>query len=98
MHIKATHCINCSANTQDHYKRSSPTLEARKSVLLLAARLKVAFEDLGVDIVEHPSRISKLAHIHCVLVDFKCIVDVWGALDEISISHGKESEFRRDKL
>ena len=49
---RPTHCINCSANTQDHYKRSSPTLEARKSVLLLAARLKVAFEDLGVDIVD----------------------------------------------
>ena len=50
--MRPTHCINCSANTQDHYKRSAPTLEARKSVLLLAARLKVAFEDLGVDIVD----------------------------------------------
>ena len=32
--------INCSANTQDHYRKSAPTLGARKSVLLLAARLK----------------------------------------------------------
>ena len=44
-----TTCINCSANTQDHYRRSAPTLSARKSVLLLAARLKVAFKNCGID-------------------------------------------------
>ena len=41
--------INCSANTQDHYRKSAPTLGARKSVLLLAARLKVAFKNCGLD-------------------------------------------------
>ena len=45
-------CINCSANTQDHYKRVSPTLEARKSVLLLAARIKVAFETCGIHLID----------------------------------------------
>lgn len=35
-------CINYS---QDHYKKSAPTLGARKSVLMLAACLKVAFEN-----------------------------------------------------
>ena len=44
-----TTCIHCSANTQDHYRRSAPTLSARKSVLLLAARLKVAFKNCGLD-------------------------------------------------
>ena len=47
-HKPAT-CINCSANTQDHYRKSAPTLGARKSVLLLAARLKVAFKNCGLD-------------------------------------------------
>ena len=42
-------CINCSANTQDHYKKSAPTLGARKSVLMLAARLKVAFANCGLE-------------------------------------------------
>ena len=36
-------------NTQDHYRKSAPTLGARKSVLLLAARLKVAFKNCGLD-------------------------------------------------
>ena len=45
-------CNNCSANTQDHYKRVSPTLEARKSVLLLAARIKVAFERCGIHLID----------------------------------------------
>ena len=49
---KPAYCINCSANTQDHYKRSSPTLEARKSVLLLAARIKVAFEKCGINFID----------------------------------------------
>ena len=49
---RPTHCINCSANTQDHYKRVSPTLEARKSVLLLAARIKVALETCGIDLLD----------------------------------------------
>ena len=34
-----------------------------------------------------------MAHIYCVFVDFKCIVGVWGALDEISISHGRSQNF-----
>ena len=42
-------CTNCSANTQDHYKKSAPTLGARKSVLMLAARLKVAFANCGLE-------------------------------------------------
>ena len=42
-------CISCPANTQDHYKKSAPTLGARKSVLMLAARLKVAFENCGLE-------------------------------------------------
>ena len=42
-------CINCSANTQDHYKKSPPTLGARKSALMLAARLKVAFANCGLE-------------------------------------------------
>ena len=46
---KPASCINCSANTQDHYRKSAPTLGARKSVLLLAARLKVAFKNCGLD-------------------------------------------------
>ena len=46
---KPSSCINCSANTQDHYRKSAPTLGARKSVLLLAARLKVAFKNCGLD-------------------------------------------------
>ena len=46
---KPASCINCSANTQDHYGKSAPTLGARKSVLLLAARLKVAFKNCGLD-------------------------------------------------
>ena len=45
-------CINCSANTQDHYKKSAPTLGARKSVLMLAARLKVAFANCGLDYMD----------------------------------------------
>jgi len=45
--LRPTTCINCSANTQDHYKKSAPTLGARKSVLMLAARLKVAFATCG---------------------------------------------------
>ena len=49
---RPAHCINCSANTQDHYKRVSPTLEARKSVFLLAARIKVAFETCGIDLID----------------------------------------------
>ena len=47
--FKPAACINCSANTQDHYRKSAPTLGARKSVLLLAARLKVAFKNCGLD-------------------------------------------------
>ena len=47
--FRPTTCINCSANTQDHYKKSAPTLGARKSVLVLAARLKVAFKNCGLD-------------------------------------------------
>ena len=46
---KPASCINCSANTQDHYRKSAPTLGAQKSVLLLAARLKVAFKNCGLD-------------------------------------------------
>jgi len=46
---KPASCINCSANTQDHYRKSAPTLGARRSVLLLAARLKVAFKNCGLD-------------------------------------------------
>jgi hypothetical protein len=46
---RPTTCINCSANTQDHYRKSAPTLGARKSVLVLAARLKVAFKRCGLD-------------------------------------------------
>ena len=46
---RPTTCINCSANTQHHYRRSAPTLGARKSVLVLAARLKVAFKNCGLD-------------------------------------------------
>ena len=46
---KPASCINCSANTQDHYRKSAPTLGARKSVLLLAAALKVAFKNCGLD-------------------------------------------------
>ena len=46
---KPAACINCSANSQDHYRKSAPTLGARKSVLLLAARLKVAFKNCGLD-------------------------------------------------
>ena len=41
-------CINCSANGQDHYKKSTPTLGARKSVLTLAARAKFSFEKCGI--------------------------------------------------
>eukprot|EP00435_Cladocopium_sp_Y103_P015282 s3183_g3.t1 len=41
-----------SANCRDHYKKSAPTLGARKSVLMLAARLKVAFETCGLDLVD----------------------------------------------
>ena len=44
------YCINCSANGQDHYKRSAPTLGARKSVLMLAARAKFAFETCGANL------------------------------------------------
>ena len=46
---RPTTCINCSANSQDHYRKSAPTLGARKSVLVLAARLKVAFKNCGLD-------------------------------------------------
>ena len=49
---RPAYCINCSANTQDHYKRVAPTLEARKSVLLLAARIKVAFERCGIHLLD----------------------------------------------
>ena len=45
-------CINCSANCQDHYKRAAPTLGARKSVLMLAARAKIAFEQCGTNLVD----------------------------------------------
>jgi len=46
-------CINCSsASTQDHYKKSAPTLGARKSVLMLAARLKVAFANCGLEHID----------------------------------------------
>jgi hypothetical protein len=46
---KPAACINCSANSQDHYRKSAPTLGARKSVLLLAARLRDAFKNCGLD-------------------------------------------------
>ena len=50
--FRPTTCINCSANTQDHYKKSAPTLGARKSVLMLAARLKVAFANCGLEHID----------------------------------------------
>eukprot|EP00435_Cladocopium_sp_Y103_P007902 s2840_g2.t1 len=37
---------------KDHYKKSAPTLSARKSVLLMAARLKVAFDKCGLQYVD----------------------------------------------
>eukprot|EP00435_Cladocopium_sp_Y103_P040939 s3204_g11.t1 len=46
-----TFCINCSANCQDHYKKSAPTLGARKAVLMMAARLRIAFEKCGLNYV-----------------------------------------------
>ena len=49
---RPTTCINCSANTQDHCQGSAPTLGARRSVLVLAARLKVAFENCGVTVLD----------------------------------------------
>ena len=45
-------CINCSANCQEHYKRSAPTLQARKAVLMLAARAKIAFQQCGTNLVD----------------------------------------------
>ena len=50
--FRPTTCINCSANTQDHYKKSAPTLGARKSVLMLAAPLKVAFANCGLEHID----------------------------------------------
>ena len=45
-------CINCSANCQDHYMRAAPTLSARKSVLMLAARAKIAFQQCGTNLLD----------------------------------------------
>eukprot|EP00435_Cladocopium_sp_Y103_P031471 s3097_g8.t1 len=54
-----TFCINCSANCQDHYKKSAPTLGARKAVLMMAARLKIAFEKSGLQYVDISGHFQK---------------------------------------
>ena len=45
-------CINCSANCQDQFKVSAPTISARKSVMTMAMRLQVAFESGGINYVD----------------------------------------------
>ena len=45
-------CINCSANSQEQFKMSAPTISARKSVMTMAMRLKVAFESSGINYVD----------------------------------------------
>ena len=44
--------INSSANCQEQFKMSAPTISARKSVMTMAMRLKVAFESSGINYVD----------------------------------------------
>ena len=74
-------CINCSANTQDHYKKSAPTLGARKSVLMLAARLKVAFANCD--------RNEIFAHTRASAEKVGNIIEFWlGVLDVANMTKG----------
>ena len=71
---KPASCINCSANTQDHYRKSAPTLGARKSVLLLAARLKVAFKNCGLDKLDISKDFQKwLVFAAASVISNKCL-------------------------
>ena len=45
-------CINCSANCEERFNMSAPAISARKSVMTMAMRLKVALESSGINHVD----------------------------------------------
>ena len=69
------------------YKRSAPTLGARTSVLMLAARAKIAFEKCGTNLVDI-LWVSTMVGLRCGIFGREQAVGLWGESPEVSFAYG----------
>ena len=90
---RPTTCINCSANTQDHYRKSAPVYAGRTKIsACVGGPSESRFQELRPGQTRHQQRVPKVVGVCSCVCDQQCTAQIWRGTHEVIVPYGWSSD------